>query len=183
MSQPLSCMVFIFFTDVQFFVPVFIIFSSFFSTASLTVFGQRVNMTLCDTSGSDDFGHLRPLSYPQADVILILFSVTDYASFENARGRWLKEVKRHCPGIPILLIGTHTDRRDTGTLLRDFRSSNKKYVTKSEATKAAAAMKAVSYIECSAKTRTNVKAAFDEAIATALEMNHSSKSSRDCKIL
>lgn len=173
----------LYFLHMQFFVPVFIIFSSFFSTASLTVFGQRVNMTLCDTSGSDDFGHLRPLSYPQADVILILFSVTDYASFENARGRWLKEVKRHCPGIPILLIGTHTDRRDTGTLLRDFRSSNKKYVTKSEATKAAAAMKAVSYIECSAKTRTNVKAAFDEAIATALEMNHSSKSSRECKIL
>lgn len=153
-----------------------------FST-SLTVFGQRVNMTLCDTSGSDDFGHLRPLCYPQADVVLVLFSVTDYSSFENARGRWLKEVKRHCPSIPVLLIGTQVDKRDNGTLLRDFRSSNKKYVTRSEGTKAAASMKAVSYIECSAKAKTNVKSAFDEAIATALEMNHSSKSKESCSIL
>lgn len=154
-----------------------------FCAASLTVFGQRVNMTLCDTSGSDDFGHLRPLCYPQADVVLVLFSVTDYSSFENARGRWLKEVKRHCPSIPVLLIGTQVDKRDNGTLLRDFRSSNKKYVTRSEGTKAAASMKAVSYIECSAKAKTNVKSAFDEAIATALEMNHSSKSKESCSIL
>lgn len=140
-------------------------------------------MTLCDTSGSDDFGHLRPLCYPQADVAIICFSVIDHTSFVNARGRWIKELRRNCPHVPVILVGTHVDKRDSGTLLRDFRSSNKGYVSRSEGLKAAAQMKAVTYIECSSKTRFNVKAAFDEAISIAMEMNRSKSHKKDCTIL
>lgn len=142
-------------------------------TTSLAVYGKKINLTLCDTSGSDDFGHLRPLCYPQVDVALICFSVTDYSSFENARDKWIKELRRHCSSVPVILIGTNIDTRDNGTLLRDLKTSSKKYVSKSEGLKAALSMKAVTYIECSSKTQSNVKAAFDEVIATALEMNSS----------
>ena len=130
-------------------------------------------MTLCDTSGTDDFGHLRPLCYPQADVALICFSVTDYNSFENARNKWIKELKRHCPGVPVILVGTHTDKRDNGTLLRDFKSASRRYISRSEGLRAASSMKAVTYIECSSRTHYNVKAVFDEAIATVMELNSS----------
>ena len=146
-------------------------------TTSMAVYGKKINLTLCDTSGSDDFGHLRPLCYPQIDVALICFSVTDYSSFENARNKWIKELKRNCSNdVPIILIGTNIDTRDNGTLLRDFKTSSKKYVSRSEGLKAALSMKAMTYIECSSKTSANVKAVFDEVIATALEMNSSRQS-------
>lgn len=127
-------------------------------------------MTLCDTSGSDDFGHLRPLCYPQADVALICFSVVDSKSLDNAKTKWIREIKRYCPGIPIVLVGTHTDKRDTGTILRDFRTASKRYISKIEGHRVASSIKACAYVECSSRYHPDVKAVFDEAISTALEL-------------
>lgn len=132
-------------------------------------------MTLCDTAGSDDFGHLRPLCYPQVDVAIICFSVVDHTSMENVRSKWAKEIQKYCPGVPIILVGTQVDKREHGTLLRDFKTSAKRYVSKNEGQRLASQIKASLYIECSAKTQFNVKAAFDEAIAAALEMESSRK--------
>ena len=144
-------------------------------------------MTLCDTSGQDDFSHLRPLCYPQVDVALICFSVADYTSFENVKQMWVKEIRRHCPGIPIIVVGTQVDKRqEKSTLPRERgKSLGKKTVSQLEGQKLAAQCKALSYVECSALTQTNIKAAFDEAIGAALELK-SSKSKQPqagCTIL
>jgi small GTP-binding protein len=155
-------------------------------TISLAVYGKKINLTLCDTSGLDDFGHLRPLCYPQLDIGLICFSVTDRNSFDNACNKWVKELRKHCPGLPIILVGTNIDRRDNGTLLRDYRTSSKRYVSKTEGLKAASNMKAITYTECSSKTRVNVKTVFDEVVANALEMSATSSShtpNKQCVIL
>ena len=132
-------------------------------------------MTLCDTSGQDDFSHLRPLCYPQADVALICFSVADYTSFEHVKQMWVKEIKRHCPGVPIIVVGTQVDKRqEKATLPRDVsKSLGKKMVSRFEGQKMAIQCKALSYVECSSLTQTNIKAAFDEAIAAALELKSS----------
>ena len=37
-----------------------------------------------DTAGQEAYNQLRSLSYPQSDVFLIVFSVTESDSFENA---------------------------------------------------------------------------------------------------
>lgn len=131
-------------------------------------------MTLCDTSGHDDFSHLRPLCYPQVDVALICFSVVDYASFENVKQMWVKEIRRHCPGAPIIVVGTQVDKRqERSTLPRELKSMGKRSISRSEGQKMAVQCKALSYIECSSRTQLNIKATFDEAIAAALEMNSS----------
>ena len=83
---------------------------SFFTIASLAVNGRRISLTLCDTSGSDDFGHLRPLCYPQADVAIICFSTVDHTTLDSVKSKWIKEIRRNCPGVPILLVGTKIDR-------------------------------------------------------------------------
>lgn len=127
-------------------------------------------MTLCDTSGSDDFGHLRPLCYPQADVALICFSVVDSKSLENAKTKWAREIKRYCPSVPIVLVGTQTDKRDKGTILRDFRSASRRYISKTEGHRIASQMKACAYVECSSRCHADVKSVFDEAISTTLEL-------------
>lgn len=37
-----------------------------------------------DTAGQEAYNQLRSLSYPQSDVFLIVFAVTEHSSFENA---------------------------------------------------------------------------------------------------
>merc|ERR1712066_868104 len=81
-------------------------------SATVQVDGNVVNLGLWDTSGQEDYDRLRPLSYPQTDVVLVCFSVVSEASFNNARVKWIREVQYHCPGTPIVLVGTKIDLRN-----------------------------------------------------------------------
>lgn len=123
----------------------------------------------------DDFAHLRPLCYPQVDAALICFSVVDSASYENVKIKWSKEIKRHCPGVPIVLVGTQIDQRENSVVTKELRSRGMKVASRSDGIKLASLIKATTYVECSALQQLNVKNAFDEAIAAALELNSSSK--------
>jgi small GTP-binding protein len=46
--------------------------------------GKLINLGLWDTAGQEEFNKLRPLSYPQTDVFLIVFAVNEPSSFNNA---------------------------------------------------------------------------------------------------
>ena len=37
--------------------------------------GKLVELALWDTAGQEEYDRLRPLSYPESDVVLIVFSV------------------------------------------------------------------------------------------------------------
>lgn len=78
----------------------------------LTVDGKRVQLGLWDTAGQEDYDRLRPLSYPQTDVLLLCFSLVSPASAANVTARWAPELRRHCPKTPVLLVGTKLDLRD-----------------------------------------------------------------------
>lgn len=126
--------------------------------------------TLClfDTAGQEDYDKLRPLSYPQTDVLLVCFSVVNPTSFENVQEKWIPELKRYCPGVPILLVGTQSDlRADPATLTKLARSKSVP-VTVAEAERLVKREKAVAYVECSAKTLKNVKQVFDEALVAVV---------------
>ncbi len=78
------------------------------------------------------------------------------------------------------IVGTHTDERDNCTLMRDFRTATKRYISRSEGQRVAANMKAT-YIECSLRNQQEVKRVFDEAISSALELSSSQgKTSTQC---
>jgi GTPase SAR1 family protein len=47
--------------------------------------GQRVEMTLWMSNNMEDLDRLRPLSYVNADVVLICFAIDDTESFENVK--------------------------------------------------------------------------------------------------
>merc|ERR1712176_784904 len=67
------------------------------------------------TAGGEDYPRLRPLSYPQTDVFLLLFSVTDRPpAFEEIKSYWWPELNHHCPDVPIILIGSKIDLRNNG---------------------------------------------------------------------
>jgi small GTP-binding protein len=72
---------------------------------------KPLNLGLWDTAGQDDYDQLRPLSYPQTDVFLILYSVLSPTSFEHIATKWVPEIRKHCPRTPFLVVGTKLDLR------------------------------------------------------------------------
>ena len=56
---------------------------------------KKVKLNLCDTAGQEDYDRLRPLSYTNTDILLILFDLETRESFENVLKRWIPEAKEH----------------------------------------------------------------------------------------
>ncbi|PPQ93484.1 hypothetical protein CVT25_008478 [Psilocybe cyanescens] len=77
---------------------------------------RLIEVGLWDTAGQEDYDRLRPLSYPESDVILIVFSVDFPTSLANVLDK--PEASHFCPSTPILLIGIKTDLRADPTTVR-----------------------------------------------------------------
>jgi cell division control protein 42 len=115
----------------------------------------------------EDFAHLRPLCYPQVNAAVVCFSVINRESFEHVKDKWVKELQHHCPKVPIVLVGTQTDKREA---LKSTKSklAQSHVVTKSEGIKMALFIKAATYMECSALNHHNVQNVFNETVLAAL---------------
>ena len=61
-----------------------LLLSAVASRPSISVFGNCVFMVR-DTAGQEEYQSLRPLSYSNCDIFLIVFSVVDKTSFSNAK--------------------------------------------------------------------------------------------------
>uniref|UniRef100_A0A663FD58 Ras homolog family member D n=1 Tax=Aquila chrysaetos chrysaetos TaxID=223781 RepID=A0A663FD58_AQUCH len=98
-------------------------------TASLQVGGKPVKIHLWDTAGQEDYDRLRPLSYSDANVVLICFDVTDPNSYENILTKWYPEVNHFCKGVPVLLVGCKTDLRQDRAVLRKLQERRLEHIT------------------------------------------------------
>jgi small GTP-binding protein len=56
--------------------------------------GKEIELALWDTAGQEEYDRLRPLSYPESDVILIVFSIDFPVSLGNVQDKV-------CPPQPI----------------------------------------------------------------------------------
>ena len=54
---------------------------------------------------------LRPLSYPDSNVILMCFSIDSPDSLTNVGEKWYPELRYYCPKAPILVVGNKKDLR------------------------------------------------------------------------
>ena len=118
-----------------------------------------VQLNLWDTAGGEDYDKLRSMSYPQTDVFIICFDLTNETTLENARKKWIPEVIYHCPDTPVILVGTKSDTRDYNP---------KTCVAYKTGLAAAKQFKAIKYVECSAKTGDCIEDVFEEAAKYAL---------------
>jgi small GTP-binding protein len=65
----------------------------------------KVEVALWDTAGQEEYDRLRPLSYPDTDVILMCFGINWIDSLSNIKERWSPEVNHYCANVPIILVG------------------------------------------------------------------------------
>ncbi|CAM8991176.1 unnamed protein product [Rhodiola kirilowii] len=136
-------------------------------SANVAVDGNVVNLGLWDTAGQEDYSRLRPLSYRGADVFVLAFSLISRASYENVLKKWMPELRRFAPNVPIILVGTKLDLRGDKGYMADHMGSN--VITSAQGEELRKIIGASAYIECSSKTQQNVKAVFDTAIKVVLQ--------------
>lgn len=142
-------------------------------SANVVVDGNNVNLGLWDTAGQEDYNRLRPLSYRGTDVFLLAFSLISKASYENVSKKWIPELKHYVPSVPIVLVGTKLDLRDDKQFFSDHPGAAP--ITTAQGEELKNQIGAVAYIECSSKTQQNVKAVFDAAINSVLQLPKSVK--------
>jgi len=63
---------------------------------------------IIDTGGATIYDNIRPLAYKNADIFIVCFDVTNYASFQNV-SKWVTEVRKYERKPPIILVGTKAD--------------------------------------------------------------------------
>ncbi|KAL3852980.1 hypothetical protein ACJMK2_016577 [Sinanodonta woodiana] len=135
----------------------------------IEVVGKQVELALWDTAGQEDYDRLRPLSYPDTDVILICFSIDNPDSLINAVDRWSPEVKHFCHNVPIVLVGTKSDLRENDAVKAELAQQKLKPVKTEDAKIISKRMHASAYVECSAKTGDGVREVFETAAKLALK--------------
>ncbi|KII95915.1 hypothetical protein PLICRDRAFT_96330 [Plicaturopsis crispa FD-325 SS-3] len=95
---------------------------AFFVTKKVYVDGLKVRLQLWDTAGQERFRSMAPMYYRGANAALLLYDITNAATFEDVRG-WLQELKKNCPpDLIIYIVGSkadlHMHRQVTSDLAR-----------------------------------------------------------------
>ncbi|KAF8227470.1 hypothetical protein L208DRAFT_1296641 [Tricholoma matsutake] len=129
--------------------------------------GKEIELALWDTAGQEEYDRLRPLSYPESDVILIVFSIDFPTSLANVQDKWFPEVAHFCDGTPIILVGTKTDLRADDQTKRMLGAQGQAPITPEQGSHVAREIGA-KYIECSAKTGRGIHEVFNLALKESM---------------
>ena len=151
--------------------------------ARLTLDNKPLSLGLWDTAGQEAYDTLRPLSYPDSDVILMVFSIDSQDSLENIFEKWSPEVQHFCPGVPRILVGTKKDLRNDEVRIAELKLTNNRMVSFEEGTATATNIKAVKYMEVSAKTRDGVQDVFEAAARAAMQKRRLVHCERKCVVI
>jgi GTPase SAR1 family protein len=73
-----------------------------------------------------------------------------------------------CPEVPLIVVGTKLDLRDDQATLDKLGTQGHKPISTAQGEELARKIKAVKFMECSAKTGQQLKSVFDEAVKSVL---------------
>ncbi|KAJ2877501.1 GTP-binding protein of the rab/ypt, partial [Coemansia aciculifera] len=77
---------------------------------------NTANLQIWDTAGQERYKSLAPMYYRNAQAAVVVYDITQAASFERAKS-WIKELQRLADsGIVIALAGNKTDLADRRTV-------------------------------------------------------------------
>ncbi|WPH04461.1 GTP-binding protein [Acrodontium crateriforme] len=129
--------------------------------------GKGVELALWDTAGQEEYDRLRPLSYPETDLLFVCFAIDCPNSLENVLDKWYPEVLHFCPTTPIILCGLKSDLRHKRACIELLKTQGLTPVTQQQG-KAVAQKMGAMYMECSSKEMSGVQEIFDTAIDTTI---------------
>ncbi|XP_048350237.1 ras-related protein Rab-26 [Sphaerodactylus townsendi] len=129
-----------------------------FRNKVLNVDGVKVKLQIWDTAGQERFRSVTHAYYRDAHALLLLYDVTNRASFDNIQA-WLMEIQEYAKqDVVLMLLGNKVD-------------STQERVVKREDGEKLAKEYGVPFMETSAKSGLNVDLAFT---AIAKELKHRS---------
>jgi small GTP-binding protein len=118
----------------------------------LVLFNKKwYKLILIDTAGQSEMQSVTSVAIKSADFFLLMYSITDTASFEGVEQYYERTKQAASPGEPqILLVGNKTDQehRSVETSLGESKASSL----------------SASFMECSAKGNANIDAIFDRIL-------------------
>lgn len=127
-----------------------------FATKHAKVGGKRIKMTIWDTAGQERFRSLARSYYRGAEVLVVVYDITNEETFENI-DYWIKEAEKGLTTTPIIVIvGNKTDLE------------NKRVVERARGEREAEIRRAI-FIETSARTRERITKPFEMAVKAALK--------------
>jgi len=151
-------------------------------SANAIVDEEPITLGLWDTAGSSEYNDLRPLSYPGTDAFIVCYSIIDPNSLKCVSQKWVPEIQAHCPGVPIILVGTKSDLRNKPD------SQTEGFVSIKDAEEMAKQINAVTVIECSALSQDRLPDVFQTTIRAVInpasvgkKINSSNKSKTPSK--
>ena len=154
-----------------------------YTAGDITVDGTTVEAGFWDTVGDEEYDRLRPLSYFDADVILMCFSIDSPKSLDKVFEKWAPDVRHFCPDVPIILVGNKKDLRNDDNVKRELSKMKQEPVKNEEGSLMRERIKAYAYLECSAKTKEGVRDVFTTAVRAALMTKAERRNKRKCCIV
>jgi len=136
------------------------VFDNYSVELDLTINGQAktIELGLWDTAGQEEYDRLRPLSYRNTDIFLVVFAIDSDASMSNVKTKWVPELKHYSPDVPYVLVATKID----------LRQGQATTVSEAKGRQLSNEIGALAYLECSARANTNIKGVFDKALEILL---------------
>ena len=149
--------------------------------------GKTVELALWDTAGQEEYDRLRPLSYPETDLLFVCFAIDCPNSLENVMDKvrnctsryreqksstdqsqqWYPEVLHFCPTAPLILVGLKADLRTNSKCIDLLKAQGLTPVMPEQGRRVAEKMGAT-YVECSSKEMRGIKEVFELAVDTAI---------------
>ncbi|KAF9104092.1 GTP-binding protein Rho1 [Mortierella sp. AM989] len=138
---------------------------------------QQIELSLWDTAGQEDYDRLRPLSYPESDVVLMCYSVDTVSSLDNLTEKWHPELTHFLENVPKIVVGLKIDLRNEAS-----EADKERFVSYERGAQVAASLHC-KYYECSAKTGKGLQEVFQAAVKAAMQSRISKMRKRACSIL
>ncbi|KAI1411912.1 P-loop containing nucleoside triphosphate hydrolase protein [Hypoxylon sp. FL1857] len=137
-------------------------------TKTIDVDGKEVDLELWDTSGEIGLQQIQSLSYLSWDTVFLCYSMENVDVFMKSQEMWVNQIRKHCGGAPVVLVGLKKDtRRGTG-LFAPLRPDLRARLCSIENEYGDVLMRTMKYLECSAMTGENVERVFEEATRAVL---------------
>ena len=128
--------------------------------------GTSCKLTVLDTSGSQEESNIRALAYKGCDAVIVCFDLTDESTLESVEAKWIPEVNKYCPGVPVYLAGCKRDLMCC-SIRGCVCGGNCCTLSEGELMEIIGRIGAVAYVECSALTSEGVEDVFQIAVDAA----------------